>query len=146
MDELLASLTLRVERLEAESAIIRLSADYCRGADRRDLDLFLSVWSDDAVWQVREDLAFTGHAEIRSGITAQWEATERAAHWTSNPSITVASDALSAQAQFDVHTEVQLPDWSWLTIGGYYEDEYVRVDDRWLLSRRAAHVQFERAG
>jgi len=45
----------RLARLEAINDILRLSADYCRGADRRDLELFLSVWAPEGTWRVRPD-------------------------------------------------------------------------------------------
>jgi ketosteroid isomerase-like protein len=142
--EPVAELLLRIERLEAEAAITRLSADYCHGADHRDLDLLLSVWADDAVWQVSDEVAFTGRDEIAAGIRRQWETTARAFHWTSNPSIVVSVDALSATARFDVQTQVELLDGSWLAIAGTYRDEYVRVDGVWRLARRAARVDSQR--
>lgn len=89
-------LAQRIERLEAAAAISRLSADYCRGADHRDIDLFLSVWSKDGVWQVRDNLAFAGFDQIRAGITHQWETSLRTFHWTSNPSIVLSADGQSA--------------------------------------------------
>jgi len=40
------ALVTRIERLEAESAIRRLMADYCHGFDKREWDRFASVWQD----------------------------------------------------------------------------------------------------
>lgn len=147
MTDPLGDLHGRIDRLEAESAIVRLSADYCRGADERDIDLFLSVWTlflsvwtDDAVWQVSDEVAFVGHEQIRAGIERQWASTTRAFHWTSNPSITVSVDALTARARFDVHTQVELPDGSRLALAGAYLDECARVGGEWRLARRVARV------
>lgn len=144
-DSALAALTARVEQLEAVAAIAALSGDYCRGADQRDLALFMSVWADDAVWQVSDELAFTGRDEITAAIARQWETTLRAHHWTSNPTITVAADGVAAEARFDVHTEVQLPDETWLWIADEYVDRYAKRDDRWWLRSRAARVLSQRA-
>ncbi|MGB3910514.1 MAG: nuclear transport factor 2 family protein [Pseudolysinimonas sp.] len=139
-----AALARRVERLEAASEIPRLSADYCRGADHRDLDLFLSVWSEDGVWQVRDDLAFSGLEQIRDAILHQWETSLRAFHWTSNPSIVLSADGLSAQARFDVQSQVELLDLSWMSLAGSYNDLYVRRGDHWKLGKRAAEVHAQR--
>lgn len=143
MTDPLTALTARVERLEAVAAITALSADYCRGADRRDLPLFLSVWADDAVWQVSEEMAFRGRDEIAAAIAKQWESTKHAHHWTSNPTITVDGD--SAEARFDVQTEVQLLDGGWLRIAGEYEDRYMKRDGRWWMLSRAARVLSQRS-
>jgi hypothetical protein len=144
MTDPIAALARRIERLEAAAEISRLSADYCRGADHRDLDLFLSVWSEDGVWQVRDDLAFTGFDQIRAAIIHQWETSVRAFHWTSNPSIVLSSDGLSAHARFDVHTQVELLDLSWMSVAGSYDDVYVRRGKHWKLAKRAAEVHSQR--
>lgn len=146
MTETVAALISRIERLEAIADITRLSADYCRGADLRELDRFLSVWTQDGVWRVRDDLAFVGPAEIRAGIERQWETTLRAFHWTSNPSISIDEGGTSARATFDVHTEVQLTDESWLWLAGSYRDTYDRTDTGWRLSSRTAEIAAKRAG
>ena len=146
MTESVAALISRVERLEAIADITRLSADYCRGADLREFDRFLSVWTDDGVWRVRDDLAYVGPAEIREGIERQWETTLRAFHWTSNPSISIDEGGTTARAVFDVHTETQLTDESWLWLAGCYRDTYVRSQSGWRLSSRTAEVAARRAG
>lgn len=138
MTDPIADLIARVEHLEAIAAICALSADYCRGADQRDLPLFLSVWADDAVWQVSEERSFRGRDEIADAIANQWESTQRAHHWTSNAAITV--DGELAQARFDVHTEVQLLEGAWLRIAGEYQDRYVKRDGRWWMMSRSARM------
>ncbi len=59
-------LTSRIERLEAESVIRRLVADYCHGFDKRDWDRFFGVWHDGAVWAILD-------AEVSSsGCRRSW--------------------------------------------------------------------------
>ena len=144
MTESVAALVARIERLEASAEITQLNADYCRGADQRDLERFLSVWTDDAVWRVRDDLEFVGLDQIKRGIERQWEATLRAFHWTSNPSIVVDPGGSSARAHFDVHAETQLLDETWLWVAGSYRDAYVRTDGGWRLRSRAAETHVQR--
>jgi hypothetical protein len=140
----LEALITRVERLEAIHAITELSAAYSRGADHRDLDLFSSVWTNDAEWAVSRELVFTGLAAIREAISRQWQSTRQAVHWTSNPSIDVDVTTATATARWDVHTNAELLDSTWLMIGGTYHDAYIRSDDGWKLTRRSAEVHFER--
>lgn len=138
------ALLRRVEQLEAVNAIVRLSADYCHGADRRDLELFMSVWTEDAEWQVRDDLTFVGVNQIEEAISRQWKSSLRGFHRTSNPRITVSSNGFSAAARFDVHSEVELPDSSWLAITGSYTDRYAKIAEQWKLARRVAEVWAQR--
>jgi SnoaL-like domain len=104
------------------------------------------VWTADAVWRVRDDLAFVGLDEISGGIERQWEVTLRAFHWTSNPSISIDKDGLSARAHFDVHTETQLADESWVWRGCSSRDTYVRSEVGWRLSSRTAEILAPRVG
>lgn len=135
-------LLARVDRLESLSEIQRLSADYCHGADRRDLDLFLSVWSDDAVWQVNPAVAFIGRTEIADAIVRQWEFLTRAFHWTSNPQIDI--DDVVATGRYQVDAEVLDIQGTWTAIRGEYLDEYVRTANGWRFQRREATVDSQR--
>jgi ketosteroid isomerase-like protein len=135
-------LATRLDRVESILALHRLSADYCRGADRRDLDLFLSVWTPTAVWAPRENVVYTGTDEIAEAIERQWRSVKRAFHWTSNGAIDVDGDA--ATARFDVDAELELLDGSWIAVAGEYQDAFVRTKGRWRMSKRLAviHSQF----
>ena len=82
----LIEIAQRLERVESALAIQRLSADYCRGADRRDLDVLLSVWTPAGVWKVRDDLDFTGREQIAAAIGEQWRGFSCAFHRTLNAS------------------------------------------------------------
>ena len=104
----------------------------------------MSVWSQDAVWQVRDDLAFTGSDEIRSAIQQQWATCRRAFHWTSNPSILVSPDTRTARARFDVRSEVELLDGTWVSLTGSYHDEYRREPAGWRMTTRIAVVHTQR--
>ena len=138
MSEALADLLHRVDQLESIHAIERVSASYCRGADQRDIGVFLSAWAEDGVWEVSPELRFVGLADISEAIQHQWRNSQRAAHWTSNGVIDVHGD--TASALFDVNSETQLLDGQWITISGAYSDRYVRRDATWKLAKRSAFV------
>jgi RimJ/RimL family protein N-acetyltransferase/ketosteroid isomerase-like protein len=142
----IAALLERVERLEAEAQIRDVAARYCWGADHRDLPTWESVWAPDAVWQVRPDLAFTGIDQIRAAVQRQWASIPRMLHATSNHRVEVDGDSAAGVA--DVVVMVQLGEehgegtGSWVSGGGVYRDEYVRLDGRWSLRRREAAETF----
>lgn len=140
----MAELLRRVEVLEAVGAITRLTADYSFAADHRDLDLFLSVWADNAEWEVSPHQVFIGREEIASAIERQWHEAPRAFHWSSNPAITMDADGLGASGRHDAHTQVQLNDGTWLEIAATYVDRYAKTAVGWKLVRRAAHVHSQR--
>lgn len=138
---MLSDVEERLELLEAELAIRRLVAVYCHGADKRDLDRFLSVWASNASWVLSDEATFRGHDAIASVVRRQWEAFAGYVHWTSNHVVEVDGDR--AKGECDVAVAVQLHNGQWLHSGGTYIDEYVRSDGRWLIARRDARRGFD---
>ncbi len=126
-----------LDHIASTQAIQRLCAEYCHGADKRQLDRFLAVWHPDAVWDVGT-FRFTGHDEIADAVTRQWQLLPQMHHWTSNTSVTL--DGELATAESDVSTMTQLDDGSWLLSGGTYLDAYARRAGEWRLTRRSARV------
>lgn len=53
-DVLTAGLDARVDQLESRWALHGLASNYCHGVDKRDMELFMSIWHDDAVWRSRD--------------------------------------------------------------------------------------------
>src|SRR5690606_23914063 len=72
-------------------AVQRLQAEYCHGADKRDLSRFLAVWHEDGVWDVGVAV-FRGRAAIAEAVQRQWAEIEAMHHWTSNTSVDVTGD------------------------------------------------------
>ena len=133
----------RLQQVEAHLAIHRLVAEYCHGADKRDLARFLAVWCADAVWDVGTR-KFQGRGEIRAAIEHQWAAQPRMFHWTTNLSITVGPDQGTASGESDVETVTQLADGTWLHSAGSYQDVYRQDDATWRIARRTAVVHVSR--
>ena len=52
----------RLDRIGSELEIRKLTAEYCHGADKRDLDRFLAVWAPSATWSLGEDSVYDGKA------------------------------------------------------------------------------------
>jgi len=142
----LASIVRRLVHLEAVEAIRDLAARYCWGVDHRDLDAWVSVWAPDATWQVSRTQSFVGVDQIRGAVQRQWAAFPTMLHATANHRIEVDEDRAAGAADVTVMTQLGqgLGDasGSWVTGGGLYRDEYVRIDDRWYIARREASEDF----
>jgi ketosteroid isomerase-like protein len=132
----MTDLETRVHRIESELAIRRLVAEYCHGADTRDLDRFIAVWAPAAVWQVGDDPGHEGREAIARVVQAQWATFPQYVHWTTNHSIWIDGD--DARGECDVATTVRLRSGRWVRKGGTYRDEYRRIDGQWLIARRHA--------
>ena len=131
----------RLDRIESELAIRRLAAEYCHGADKRDLDRFLAVWAPTAVWQMTDEVRYEGHEAIAGLVQAQWRTFAQYVHWTTNHTIWIDGD--DARGECDVAASIHLRSGRWVRTGGTYVDEYRRIDGRWLITRRDASSKFD---
>jgi hypothetical protein len=128
----------RVDALESQQAIARLVSEYSHGFDRREIDRFMAIWHDEAVYDLAE---FGGRREgldaIRAAVHELWTASAAAHHWMVNLAVDVdvdedrAAGACHALA-FDVDAEEQVT-----AVALTYEDAFERRDGRWgFVSRR----------
>lgn len=148
---MLEDLVRRVERLEADAELHDLAQRYCIGADQRDLELWISVWTPDAVWETGPEAERTlnGIAAISAAVQAQWDALPIMQHATTNHRVVVTGD--TATGHSDVVVMVQLGEQvradagKWILGGGTYADEYRRTDDGWRISRRTVVRPFDLA-
>lgn len=128
----------RLDIVESELALRRLVAEYCHGADKRDLARFLAVWTPDARWVLGDDVEMRGHDAIRAVVERQWLAYRSYHHLTSN--LVVEIDGDRATGECDVAVTVQLRSGRWIRGGGTYRDEFERRDGTWLIARRDARL------
>ena len=70
----LTKLAARLDRIETELELHRLAQNYCVAADHRDLDLWRTVWTPDAVWETSADRVYTGIDAICTAVLEQWRA------------------------------------------------------------------------
>ena len=62
-------LVRRIDELESRAVLRDLVSDYCRGFDTKDWDRFVSIWHEDAVWEIGPPFGtFEGHAGIREAV------------------------------------------------------------------------------
>jgi ketosteroid isomerase-like protein len=131
----------RLDMLESREEIRDLVSRYCWGADRRDLDVWRSVWAPDAVWSVAPQRAFVGLEEISDAVQRQWTAFPRMLHATSNHRIDLAGEQATGSADVQLLTQLAPSDGrpaAWVVGTGRYTDTYVRIGGQWRISRREA--------
>jgi hypothetical protein len=76
----------RLDRLESRVDIEALASNYCHGFDKRDEALFMSIWSDDCIWNIGPPFgSFEGSAGVHHAlIDILWPAWGISQHVTSN--------------------------------------------------------------
>jgi ketosteroid isomerase-like protein len=117
-----------------EEAIRDVVARYNLYGDSGRFDELLSLFSDDATL-VTDEASYDGLAQIRGLFeTAAGPLPERIRHFTGTFVVEVDGDRGTSRCYFQVLTAAGLDHW------GRYRDELVRVDGRWLFSRREVRV------
>jgi len=128
-------LTLRVERLEAESAVRALAARYCFAIDNHDLAAVRDLFTEDARVYSRDGVM---DATGRDAIIRQYEERFRVLgpsnhvshdHWVRIESPDRAAGTLSAHAELWRNDQM-------MVTALRYEDEYRREDGIWRFASR----------
>lgn len=130
----------------SESEITRLVHEYCHGVDKRDPDRFMSVWAEEAVWQVGPEQVFRGRDAILDGARRQWDAFGQMHHWSANLVLAVDPGENRATGESDVDVTVEMQDGRWVRGGGTYRDVYTREHGQWKIKRRDAVAHFHLYG
>jgi hypothetical protein len=116
---------------------------YCRGVDRMDRPLTLSVFHPESAVEI--DAAFTGSGP--AFIDWMWERHRSAArhlHNITNVSVSGTDDAAASEAYVMALLRIESP--SGLMViqtNGRYLDEWVRFEGRWVIKRRRYVHEFQ---
>jgi hypothetical protein len=113
---------------------------YATGVDRRDWALYRSLFTDTVAIDFS---SFDPKLPPRvlpaddwvAGIVPLFTGLAATHHSMTNPLAEVDGDAAKITMYVQAHhVHDPVDPASWYTVGGYYDDDLVRVDDRWLLS------------
>ena len=125
-----------IDKLEIQETIARYSI--C--ADTGDADGFASVFTEDGLWEWKAaGLHFCGRSQLRRVGEAVFTHAKGAQHAISNPVIRVNGNHAKSICQLTV--SLSKPEQIYSLMLGYYEDELVKADDNWLISRRMVRVE-----
>jgi uncharacterized protein (TIGR02246 family) len=131
----------RLQAVEAQLAILRLIADYAHGFDKRDREVFASVWHDGAEWVPVPEITCVGVDQILQTTQSFWDSLAETHHWSSNPSISVDGDV--GAATVDVFVVLRDGEGNWYRASATYRDRYERRQGRWALTRREAETHHQ---
>lgn len=137
------TLLQRVDELESRAALRDLVTDYCLGFDTHDWDRFISIWHDDAVWEIGPPFGtFTGHAGISEAVNdvlyTVWRETH---HLTSNLRLEF-DDADHARGVCNVDCMGATKDDIVQMISATYADAFERRDGVWKIAKRSVTIHY----
>jgi ketosteroid isomerase-like protein len=126
----------KATKIEDETSIQKLTASFADAVNRRDLELFKSLWNDRGVWEIEPPLTMevTGVDEIAAAFTRllnNWEFFIQIVH---QGSIELNGDR--ATARWYMNEIGRDTDGKGFQNYGAYLDELIRQDNQWLFTRR----------
>lgn len=129
------------------AAITRLRYEYAFGIDTRNYELFRSVFTelitmDFSSYSGQPSATLAADAWVARCATL-FDSLDATQHTMTNPLVDVASDGRSARQRMAMQAAHFL-DGVEFTIGGYYDDRVVRVDDGWKLEAVTLNVTWRR--
>jgi uncharacterized protein (TIGR02246 family) len=129
------SLSQRLQRLEDRFAISDLVAAYCSAIDERDLERFLSLFTDDAVLRHRDGIMrLEGKAAVHAYYQQRFAGYGYTFHYPHATTVTFSSDdaaegVVTGHAEMGVEGELVLA-------AIRYTDRYRRASDGWRFAER----------
>ncbi len=117
-------------------AIKEVLARYALALDRGRVDDFVSIWTEDAVFELGGVKVAIGHKELGELCAAIDRLIPGAQHTTSNHVIEIDGD--KAHSTCEWMGFISRPDQIHVAGQGFYEDDLVKVDGQWLLAYRKA--------
>ena len=136
-------LTARLDELESRSAMRDLVTNYCMGFDNHDWDTFISIWHEDAVWDIGPPFgSFEGHAGVKEAVyDVLYPAWRETHHLTTNLKIAF-TDADHARGVCDVDCMGANPDNVVQMVGATYTDDFERRDGVWKIAKRTVTMHY----
>ena len=133
----LHDLMRRVESLEARAEISELASAYAIACDEHDLPRLMSLFAEDAVLDSPSKLlAASGREAIRAMFVRLFKMRGPGCHWTHDHFVRLDStDPDCATGLVLSHAETSID--NEVSLGAMrYEDDYRRVDGRWVFRKR----------
>jgi 3-phenylpropionate/cinnamic acid dioxygenase small subunit len=129
----------REVRADVEEVLVR----YASGIDRRDWELFRTVFTDDVQAEYQDIGTWSGVDELTEWMAATHAPMGHTMHRITNVAVTPGADDDHVSSRAYVHL-VAMFDSGGMSAYGLYDDELVRTADGWKVSRRTyTHVHLE---
>jgi len=117
-------------------------SEYCDFIDRYDVDSLVGLFAADGAYDFGFGRIFRGHDRLRK-LFRRVEVYRATSHHVSNTKITFAGDRASVRSALYAY-HVRAVDGSEVHVWGQYLDDFVKVDERWLIANRALRVAHEK--
>jgi ketosteroid isomerase-like protein len=133
-----------IDRVIAEHECAKLLVRYSRAVNERDIDAFVALFTEDAVWQRPQVPPLIGHEQIHAFMDSQPR--ERVIRHVNGGALVTVEDAGSASAfsQTTVYEALGSRDLPARLQGPLmiveYRDRLVKRQDRWLIQRRETTI------
>lgn len=139
----LEQMARRIDELESRAALRDLVTDYCLGFDNHDWARFISIWHEDAVWEIGPPFGtFTRHAGIHKAVHEilypVWRETH---HLTSNLRLNF-DDEDHARGVCNVDCMGATKDDVVQMISATYADDFERRGGVWKIAKRRVTIHY----
>ena len=128
----------KLELLFEEREILRLINLFDQTTNQRDIKLFSTLWTEDAVWEIGEPRPSraNGRKDIVSMLVKVYEPLEFFFRTTQTPIIEFHANGHSATGRAGTMELAKLSDGNSYANVAFYADEYRKVKGKWLFSGR----------
>ena len=123
----------------ARQPIIDVGLRYATAIDQRDVAAFCSCFTADALW-VSSVHEARGHSEMSVVLEHALANLDATQHIATNFEVCIDGGRATMRSCF-VATHVRLP-FPHYVMGGFYDDELVRIDESWRISTRSLTIQW----
>lgn len=132
----LADLQQRIQRLEDEASIRALADMFSDAANRKDGELFASLWAPKGEWIIGPPInqSFTGRDNMAQSVTAMLNLWDFFVQMTTSGIVHIQGD--NAYARFYVNEVARAKDHHGNYNLSMYDDELIRIDGAWYFLKR----------
>ncbi|MDT8860259.1 nuclear transport factor 2 family protein [Alkalihalobacillus sp. MEB130] len=131
----------RVSELEARHQITEVIANYNHGIDKRDVELFMDVWEENALWDLGDpEGCCRNKQEILERLKISWRDVPKTHHYTVNIVINPDIKNGVATAISDLDATATNKEGIPLVIAGTYYDTFSNSTGKWRLTERKLRI------
>jgi uncharacterized protein (TIGR02246 family) len=129
------SIEERLAQVEAKQAIRELMAGYSYGCDHQDRERFLSIWTDDAHWDLGEAFGVAeGKDAIERVLETIWVESPETRHWITDVTVDFTGPE-SAKGQAHTICYIRNAKGQELFCACDYDNEYAMGDGGWQIAK-----------
>jgi gamma-hexachlorocyclohexane dehydrochlorinase len=131
-----------IDRLSSRFALHDLVSEYCLAVDERELDRFLAIWWENAVWDIEFVDTFVGYEGIRRAVRdVIWPMWQSTAHYCANLRVNF-DGPYKASGISSVYCIGNLADGQAANAVGNYYDDFERRGGVWKIVQRRVNQRF----